>query len=376
MDAFVDVVRNGLMITGFVLIMMLVIEYLNVLTQGGWDRIIARWTWGQSALCSFLGATPGCLGAYAVASLYMHRVISAGALTAAMVATSGDEAFVMLALFPRTALWIFAALFAGGVLSGVTIDLVTKARRTRPTVHLDQYQSAHQDHPRCFPFSGRELITQWRSCSPHRGWLTFVLVLFLSGVVSGAIGHRHLAEAVNTEFGAAIEHAGHEDAREGAHEENYSDWDWVRITLFVLGAIALLVVVTVPDHFLDEHLWDHLVKIHAARVLVWTLGALAVTHLLLHGIDVCSLVEAHRFPVLLTACLVGLLPASGPHLVFVTLYAESAIPLSTLVASCIVQDGHGLIPTLAHSRRAFVSVKAVKFVIGLGVGLLGQAMGW
>jgi hypothetical protein len=52
------------------------------------------------------------------------------------------------------------------------------------------------------------------------------------------------------------------------------------------------------------------------------------------------------------------------------------MPLSVLLASCIVQDGHGLIPTLAHSRRAFLLVKGVKFILGFGAGLLGHMMGW
>ncbi len=368
------IVRQGFMITGFVLTMMLVIEYLNVLTRGNWDRIIGRWTWGQSALCSFLGATPGCLGAYVAASLYLHRVVTIGALAAAMVATCGDEAFVMLALFPRTALAIFCALFLGGALTGVVVDLVTRARRTRETPHLAKYRATHAGHPECIPFSAGELLGQWRRCSPRRGWLTLLLVAFLAGVLSGTIGHDHAHE---TEHDASpAEHVHHEGECDHGHAAEQAPWDWVRVTLAVLGGIALLIVATVPDHFLDEHLWHHLIRIHGWRVLLWTLGALAVTHLLVNNVDVGKAVDAHRLPVLLLACLVGLLPTSGPHLVFVTLYAEGALPLSTLVANCIVQDGHGLIPTLAHSRRAFLAVKAIKLAIGLGVGVVGQMMGW
>ena len=47
-----------------------------------------------------------------------------------------------------------------------------------------------------------------------------------------------------------------------------------------------------------------------------------------------------------------------------------------LLATCVVQDGHGMIPVLAHSRRAFLAVKAVNVAIGLALGLLGYLMGW
>ena len=36
------------------------------------------------------------------------------------------------------------------------------------------------------------------------------------------------------------------------------------------------------------------------------------------------------------ACLLGLIPESGPHLIFVAMFAEGIIPISTLPASSIV----------------------------------------
>ena len=70
------------------------------------------------------------------------------------------------------------------------------------------------------------------------------------------------------------------------------------------------------------------------------------------------------------ACLIGLLPESGPHLIFVTLFAKGMIPISILLASSVVQDGHGMLPMLAHSRREFFIIKATNFSVGL---LLGAA---
>jgi len=385
--------QNSLMITGFVFIMMLVIEYLNVLTRGKWNSVIARWRWGQLIFSAFLGATPGCLGAYAVVSLYMHRVITIGAVTAAMIATSGDEAFVMLAMFPGQALLLFGVLFALGILAGFATDLLTKKHRTRTIINLDHYVSSHADEERCVPFSRAEIVTQWKACSPHRGWLTVFLVLFLAGVLSGKVGHSHAAGEENnhgrTELGAGSGSApdelgtrneqlrtqnSHIEAEH--HEQAGGKWDWIRVTLLLAGLIGLLIVVTVPDHFLEEHLWNHLARVHIWRIFVWTFGALFLVHLLLSHAGIESLIRQGQLPILLIACLIGIIPESGPHLLFVTLYAEGAIPFSVLLASSIVQDGHGMIPLLAHSRRAFFLVKAINLIAGLLFGLLGQAMGW
>jgi hypothetical protein len=44
------------------------------------------------------------------------------------------------------------------------------------------------------------------------------------------------------------------------------------------------------------------------------------------------------------------------------------MPLSALVASSVVQDGHGMLPLLAESWREFLTVKAITFAAGLAAG--------
>ena len=73
---------------------------------------------------------------------------------------------------------------------------------------------------------------------------------------------------------------------------------------------------------------------------------------------------------LVFAVLVGIIPESGPHLVFVTLFAAGTLPFGILLASSIVQDGHGMLPMLAVSRRGFILVKLINILVGLIVGLI------
>lgn len=384
LTVLMEMVGHALMITGFVAVMMLVIEYLNVATRGTWERSLSRHTWGQVLLSGGLGATPGCLGAYAVTSLYVHRVITFGALVAAMVASCGDEAFVMLAMFPERAVQLFGLLLLAGIATGALTDLLLKQRRTEVGRYRDDYSAVHPDEQRCTPFSRQEIIDQWRHCSPYRLWLTAFLLLFLVGVYSGSIGHQHFDGGEDPAHGEHGECAHeHGEAHDGDHNgENagehvgHGEWDWIRATLLLTGLIGLLIVITVPEHFLTEHLWNHLFRVHVWRILVWTLAAMLVIRVLVDHVDVAAIAGDNRILLLLLACMVGIIPESGPHMVFVTLYAEGAIPFSTLLASCIVQDGHGMIPMLAHSRRAFLGVKLVNVLVGLGVGLLGLLLGW
>ena len=102
------------MITGFVLMMMLVIDYVNVQTKGLWNRKLQQKGWLQIVIAALLGIIPGCLGAFTVVSLYTHRIVGFAALVAAMIATSGDESFVLLAMTPQKGLWVMAVLFVIG----------------------------------------------------------------------------------------------------------------------------------------------------------------------------------------------------------------------------------------------------------------------
>ena len=126
-----ELFKTALMITGFVLAMMLIIEYLNVFTAGEWQNRLAGHVWGQYFLAAVLGVLPGCLGAFTAVAMYTHGVFTLGAVVTAMIASSGDEAFVMLALIPRQAVLLMAMVFGIGLGVGVLVDVAGGRRTTR-----------------------------------------------------------------------------------------------------------------------------------------------------------------------------------------------------------------------------------------------------
>ncbi len=333
----IEIIQQALMITSFVFIMMLLIEYINIQTRGRWQDSLKKSQWGQYFLGAFLGAVPGCLGAFTVVSLYSHRVLGFGALVTTMIATSGDEAFVMFAMFPLKALWLTILLFMIGIVAGYLTDLLFKKRQLMIVPPEHQYPIHKSDICRCF---SKELIwPQIKHSTFPRALLIGIFLLFLFYLV----------------FGPPAEQA----------------WYWEQIT-FSLGALlSLFIVSTVPDHFLEDHLWEHVLKKHLLRIFLWTFGALMVIHFLDQYINVASWVRDNYFIVLLIAVLIGIIPESGPHMVFVTLFAGGSLPFSILLASSVVQDGHGMLPMLAESRRGFIPVKAINALVGLAVGLIG-----
>jgi len=341
-EFFRESLNHALMITGFVFVMMLVIEYLNVFTAGVWQQGLRGSRWKQYLLASFLGATPGCLGAFAVVSLYSHRVVSLGAVVAAMIATSGDESFVMLSMIPRTAVFIFLALLLVGIAAGVLTDVLFGKKEAKWTAADHEFKIHEEEVCNCFP--RRHIMENWRHCNLARGALFFALALFTFGLLSGQLGPPA--------------------------------WNWLKATLLLTSGVGLFIVSTVPDHFLEEHLWEHVAKVHVPRVFLWTFGALLLMHLLVDHFHLAGWMQGNRLVMLVIACLVGLIPESGPHLIFLTLFTKGAIPFSVLFASSIVQDGHGMLPLLAESRLDFLRIKGINFFVGLMIGLIGYWSGW
>jgi hypothetical protein len=336
----VDVIAQTLMISAFVFVMLLLIEYINTHSYGAAERAIRGGRWRQYLVAVGLGATPGCLGAFACVSLFVHGLLSLGALAGCMVATSGDEAFVLLAMDPWMGLFLMAILFVVGLTTAWVAD------RLCPQWDLKVACSAlivHDQHA-CGRSSWAEIAGYWQHCSAHRGILASGLLVFIGAVSVGEIGPQQ--------------------------------WNWIRMTLLLVSLFTLFVVATVSDHFLEEHLWEHVARKHVPRIFFWTLVALLLTRLAGSYVSVEHWIQRNPFTLLFVAGLLGLVPESGPHLVFVTLYIDGSIPFSVLLTSSIVQDGHGTLPLLGNSLKAFAMVKVVNLVIGLLIGLAVFAVGW
>jgi len=125
MEELTSVVNHSVMITIFVFIMMRIVDYINVLTKGDLEKALKGGGKRQYTIASFLGATPGCMGAFMNVSFYVHGLLSFGAIVGGMIATSGDEAFVMLALVPKEVMFLFAVLFILGIIGARTAEART-----------------------------------------------------------------------------------------------------------------------------------------------------------------------------------------------------------------------------------------------------------
>jgi len=330
---------HALMIAVFVFAMMVLVDYLNVLSRGKMNQAIGGGLLRQYSLTSFLGSIPGCLGSFTNVSFYAHGLITFGAITAGMIATSGDEAFVMLALFPKEAMILFGVLFFVGIAGGWVADYLIRIFKIKTNARCCEEVVLHNKEKMVL-FDKRAM----RHLSVHR-----LLMLFLLLVSGGLL---------------AIDKIGP------------GEWNWVKMTFMAIIALAFLIFLTVPEHYLKEHIWNHIVKKHLLKIFLWSLFAILIVHVGLEFLDLEAFIEGNMLWILFLSALLGIIPESGPHLIFVMMFSQGLIPFSVLLTSSIVQDGHGMLPLLSYSIKDSLLIKCFNLAIGLIVGGIVYAIGF
>lgn len=348
MEVFV-LVKQAVLISFLVFVMMLLVDFVDHATRRRISTAIQGGCLRQYTLASFLGSTPGCLGAFMNVSLYIHGIISFGAIVGGMIATSGDEAFVMLVQFPRTAVILFVLLFACGVMFAWIADQMVLVLRLTPSAYCTDHECEQclsvqeQEEILSDTFSITTIFDNFRKLSFARVLLILLVAGLLILLTTGTIGPH--------------------------------SWDWKRATFTALGLGALYITVCCTEHYLRAHIWDHIIKSHLCRVFLWTLGALIVVEWGLAFWNLEAIIQDHMGLVLILAAILGIIPESGPHLIFVMMYAQGLIPFSVLFTASFVQDGHGMLPMLSFSLHDSLLIKVLNLAFGLAAGGMLLALG-
>ena len=339
-----QIINRSIMITIFVFVMMLLVDYFNVLTRGKMKNMVKGSRFKQYTIASFLGATPGCLGAFMNVSLYVHGLLTFGAIAGGMIATSGDESFVMLTMFPREALILFILLFILGIIGAWFADRIANFFSIVPCKECT-LQKIHDldDHQHHFQLP---ILQKPLEFSLFRYGLILIFVILLGLNILGIWGPQ--------------------------------SWNWdepERIILFSLSAIAVFIIATVSKHYLYEHIGNHIIKKHIWKIFLWTFFALLFVNIGLQHWNLEHFIKANIGLVLIISALVGLIPESGPHLIIVTLFAQGIVPFSVLLTSSISQDGHGMLPLLSYTIRDSVLIKIFNLIFAIIIGLCFFALG-
>ena len=365
MDDFVDLTATTLLdawtaIASFVVLSLLVTRLLRSgLGERTLDSLLSRRGVGPLGGAA-LGAIPGCGGAIAVVSLYGRGTAGFGTLLAALIATAGDSAFVLLSVAPRTAALTYATAFVTGVVAGIAVDRydLTLGRVKRVGRAVDDPHGGvvpggvtptDGKTPRSTPWGS---VVRVLRTAALVGW-------WLAAAIGLAVG---LYRAVGGDMSRLLSTGQPAEIVAGAS---------------VVGVGLSVVVALVPETVLHPSEPAGLraaaveTTVESAPIVAWVVVALAGYRALAMALDpgVLSGVALGGPSGAIAGSLIGVVPGCGVHVGVVTAFVEGAVPPSVLVANAISQDGDALFALFAIDRTAAVVATVYTAVPAVVVGV-------
>ena len=322
---FTSIADAYLQVSTFVAATFLIIYGIERTLKIDATAMLKRDTIWQVPVAAGLGALPGCGGAIIVVTQYVTGRLSFGGVVAALTATMGDAAFLLIAQEPLTGLAMVALGFIVGTLSGWIINFIhggdfLRSSKTRTDAEI------HAEHDDA---STRLLDRLWLLILGP-GMVLAALVAFqvdvdamfatdmldrpatLLGVVGGVLAlSMRLAPSFGIKGDAAFSSGG------GLVRRTISDTNFVT---------------------------------------VWVIFAFLVFELSVYflGLDLKTVFDGWALFTPMIAILLGFLPGCGPQVLVTTMYLSGIIPLSAQIGNALSNDGDALFPAIAIAPKVAI----------------------
>lgn len=263
----------------------------------------------QVPLASLLGATPGCGGAVVVVAAYSSGNTGFGAVVAALTATMGDAAFLLIATRPDAAMVVLPLSLLVGVITGWIIDAL------RIVGHMPDTSCQCELAPRI----GQTRLKDYA-----------YLAVAIPGLV---IGISQLAqvdlEAVYGDFMLWVGMAG------------------IMIGLMIWSTSDMPAMTNAKDSPITRMAEE------TSFITVWVIGAyLAFDYTVAYtGLDLKAMFNSVAVLLPLIGVIIGFIPGCGPQVLVSTFYINGMIPFSALMGNAISNDGDALFPAIALNPR-------------------------
>lgn len=392
-----------LQVTVFVGAVLILFGYINYKKQGRLVQSIVEHKKWQPVMGAILGLTPGCGGAILVMPLFLKGSVSFGTVVAALIATAGDSAFVMISTLPFHYLLVSALSFLVAIVTGYAVDHFGKKRNvpvkadTPARASFDEHRD-HVDHR-----------IQDRALQ--------------DATESRAARLIHIGHEEGDEIDRVLHHEikGHQDPDTLGHKITHKGyWIYWLIILagLVLGVLLLcqidfealgvsthvtvigaagtflsIILMIMGKKFLsdDTHEESELklmslkeTFVHNAQetafVGTWVFVAYLLYEILIFSIGggdfaqgeelAMEIMTAAGLLAVIVGALVGIIPGCGPQIIFVALFIKGWLPFAALLSNAISQDGDALFPLLAMDKKSAFKATLITTVPALVVGVV------
>ena len=322
---FTSIADAYLQVSTFVAATFLIIYGLERAMNIDATAMLRRDTIWQVPVAAGLGALPGCGGAIIVVTQYVTGRLSFGGVVAALTATMGDAAFLLIAQEPLTGLAMVVLGFTVGTLSGWIINAIhggdfLRGSATKPDAEVD---FEHDD-------ASTPLLDRIWLAILAPGMVLAALVAFQVDVDSMfATGGLERPATLLGVVGGVLAVSMRLAPRFGISGD----------TAFSAG--GGLVRRTISD---------------TNFVTVWVIFAYLVFELSVYflGLDLKSVFDGWALFTPMIAILLGFLPGCGPQVLVTTMYLSGIIPLSAQIGNALSNDGDALFPAIAIAPKVAI----------------------
>jgi len=322
---FTSIADAYLQVSTFVAATFLIIYGLERALKIDATAMLRRDTIWQVPVAAGLGALPGCGGAIIVVTQYVTGRLSFGGVVAALTATMGDAAFLLIAQEPVTGLAMVILGFTVGTLSGWIINGIhggdfLRGSATKPDAEVD---FEHDD-------ASTPLL--------DRIWL----IILVPGMVLAAL----VAFQVDVDGMFATD-----------------GLERPATLLGVVGGVLAMSMRLAPRFGVrgDEAFsaGGGLVRRTISDtnfVTVWVIFAYLVFELSVYflGLDLKTVFDGWALFTPMIAILLGFLPGCGPQVLVTTMYLSGIIPLSAQIGNALSNDGDALFPAIAIAPKVAI----------------------
>jgi Putative, 10TM heavy-metal exporter len=368
--AFVDV-------TVFVGAALLIFGVINYKLEGRLVEYIAKRKAYQPVIGALLGLIPGCGGAILVMPLYVKKKVSFGTVVAALIATTGDSAFVLISEDIRVFVVLSVVSFVVAIVAGCLVDYFgigkkylgkggvvdvkacgeCNCRKSNLKVQhmgheegdeVDKILHCKAKHHQTEGTIGYQIT--------HRGYLfywSFLAVGLVFGIMNMMLVKLEgfwfdfvlYFGGIGTLVSVVLMIAGKKYFSDDTHEE----------VELKLGSFRETLV-----HNAEE----------TAFVGVWVFVAFFVVGIGTSAFGADSLMMFSGLSAVFIASALGIIPGCGIQIIFVSLYVKGLFPFAALLAHGISQDGDALFPLFAMNKKASFVATIITTIVALVVGVV------
>ncbi|MBF13213.1 MAG: hypothetical protein CMF46_02485 [Legionellales bacterium] len=276
------------------------------------------------ALSSFLGGFPGCAGIMIILKQYASGQLPPACLIAALTATMGDAAFVLLSLEPATYCLIIATNILAGILVGILVS-----HRHRLATQPSRYCQELSDE----------------CCHKHFS-KAYCLYWYTSMSLATTLA---LAEYFN---------------------QAASPFWFNLIAWLTIVAILWPTAMNALNRNNHSHGQQSQVIASCNFLLKWILFGYVLLAFF-HGAIVSNihqLLDKQLMWLPLVTGIIGTIPSCGPQIIVASLYSEHLIPLAAQLSNSISTNGDAFFPIFAVAPQAAILSTIYGFIIACLIG--------